>query len=215
MGGRARRWIQVAVGDALGHYVMISTGQVYLVREGCPKPAREADYDGPVMARPDHDTDGPQWDYGSGKRQCEDLVCADRMGATRVRIPVVNGPRDNQRRMESYLWRLVDGAEVLLPDGGETPMRHVYSEDVARAVAAMLGDARTHGQARVIAGHGVPRPRVPGGGLGGRGRGRGVAAHHPPRARRRARRGGALPQRHGAGPLPRRILRGARGRRAG
>jgi alkylation response protein AidB-like acyl-CoA dehydrogenase len=30
----------------------------------------------------------------------------------------------------------VDGAEVLLPDGGETPMRHVYSEDVARAVDA-------------------------------------------------------------------------------
>ena len=35
-----------------GHYVMISTGQVYLVREGCPRPAREEDYDGPVMARP-------------------------------------------------------------------------------------------------------------------------------------------------------------------
>jgi nucleoside-diphosphate-sugar epimerase len=136
-----------ATRDALGHYVMISTGQVYLVREGCPKPARETDYDGPVMARPDDDIDGPQWDYGHGKRQCEDLLGADGMGATRVRIPVVNGPRDYQRRMESYLWRLVDGAEVLLPDGGETPMRHVYSEDVARTVAAMLGDARTYGQA--------------------------------------------------------------------
>jgi len=133
--------------DALGHYVMISTGQVYLVREGCPKPARETDYDGPVMARPTDDTDGPQWDYGYGKRQCEDVVSADKVRATRVRIPVVNGPKDNQRRMESYLWRLVDGAEVLLPDGGETPMRHVYSEDVARAVAAMLGDERTYGQA--------------------------------------------------------------------
>ena len=36
----------------VGHYVMVSTGQVYLVREGCPRPAREEDYDGPVMARP-------------------------------------------------------------------------------------------------------------------------------------------------------------------
>ncbi|MFO0624331.1 MAG: NAD-dependent epimerase/dehydratase family protein [Polyangiales bacterium] len=136
-----------ATRDALGHYVMISTGQVYLVRAGCPKPAREEDYEGPVMVRPDDDTDGPQWDYGAGKRRCEDLVGAELGRATRVRLPVVNGPRDPQRRMESYLWRLVDGAEILLPDGGETPMRHVFSEDVARAVAAMLGDARTYGQA--------------------------------------------------------------------
>src|SRR5262245_29228110 len=31
-----------------GHYVLISTGQVYLVREDCPRPSREDDYDGPV-----------------------------------------------------------------------------------------------------------------------------------------------------------------------
>lgn len=133
--------------SALGHYVLISTGQVYLVREGCPRPAREVDYDGPVMARPEDEVDGPQWDYGFGKRQCEDLVSHERGRATRVRIPVVNGAGDYHRRIESYLWRLLDGAEVLLPDGGEAPMRHVYAEDVARAVAGMLGDERTFGQA--------------------------------------------------------------------
>ena len=35
-----------------GHYVMISTGQVYLVRRDRPSPAREEDYDGPVIDRP-------------------------------------------------------------------------------------------------------------------------------------------------------------------
>jgi nucleoside-diphosphate-sugar epimerase len=136
---------------ALGHYVLISTGQVYLVREGCPKPARETDYDGPVMPRPASESDAGQWDYGTGKRACEDLVSHERSHATRVRIPMVNGPRDSQRRVESYLWRLLDGAEVLLPDGGAQPMRHVYSEDVARALAAMLGDERTFGQAYNLA----------------------------------------------------------------
>src|SRR5262249_26126329 len=28
----------------VAHYVLISTGQVYLVRENCPRPARESDY---------------------------------------------------------------------------------------------------------------------------------------------------------------------------
>ena len=133
--------------SALGHYVLVSTGQVYLVREGCPRPARESDYDGTVMARPTGEGDAGQWDYGVGKRLCEDLVSHERAHATRVRIPMVNGPRDPDRRLEGYLWRLLDGAEVLLPDGGEAPLRHVYSEDVARAIAAMLGDERTYGQA--------------------------------------------------------------------
>lgn len=57
-----------------GHYVMISTGQVYLVREGCPRPAREEHYDGPVMARPPTPADLADWEYGIGKRACEDAL---------------------------------------------------------------------------------------------------------------------------------------------
>lgn len=145
--------------DALGHYVLISTGQVYLVREGCPRPARESDYLGPVMARPSEEADGAQWDYGAGKRACEDLLVAEKVRATRVRIPMVNGARDPERRMEGYLWRLLDGAEVLLPDNGDPRTRHVYSEDVARAVAAMLGDERTFGQAYNLAQDETPTVR--------------------------------------------------------
>lgn len=136
---------------ALGHYVLISSGQVYLVREGCPRPSRESDYDGPLTARPDEAEDAAEWDYGVGKRLCEDLVSHEKSHATRVRVPMVNGPRDYYRRIEGYLWRLLDGAEVLLPDGGDAPMRHVYSEDVARAVAGMLCNERTYGQAYNLA----------------------------------------------------------------
>src|SRR5882724_11332229 len=44
----ASRAVRVLAGQ-VGHVVFISTGQVYLVREGCPWPAREEDYDGPTM----------------------------------------------------------------------------------------------------------------------------------------------------------------------
>lgn len=134
-----------------GHYVFISTGQTYLVREGCPVPAREADYDGPVMAKPADPRDHWDWEYGVGKRACEDALQAawdaQRFPGTRVRIPIVNGERDPTRRLEAYLWRILDGGPVLLPDGGAALLRHVYAGDVVRALLRILGDAATHGRA--------------------------------------------------------------------
>jgi nucleoside-diphosphate-sugar epimerase len=140
-----------------GHYVFVSTGQVYLVRKGCPKPSRESDYDGPVQERPATPEDAGEWDYGVGKRACEDAL-ADARGfpSTRVRIPIVNGERDHSRRLESYLWRILDGGPVVLPDGGSHRIRHVYGIDVARAIAELLGDARTLGQAYNFANEETP-----------------------------------------------------------
>jgi nucleoside-diphosphate-sugar epimerase len=139
----------------VGHYVMVSTGQVYLVREGCPRPAREEDYDGPVMARPEDPGDRREWDYGAGKRDCEDALAEAhaRRGfpATRVRIPMVNGERDYLRRIEGYLWRLLDGGPVILPDGGTHRVRHVYGAEVARFLAEALGREETVGRAWNVA----------------------------------------------------------------
>jgi nucleoside-diphosphate-sugar epimerase len=128
---------------------------VYLVREGCPKPPqtplKESDYSGPVMARPETSSERSQWDYGVGKRQCEDALAeawkARRFPATRLRIPIVNGERDNERRLEGYLTRMLDGMPVLLPDGGANAVRHAYAGEVARAIAGMLGEERTFGEA--------------------------------------------------------------------
>lgn len=138
----------------VGHYIMISTGQVYLVREGCSRPAvepaREEYYSGPVMGRPADPVDLEDWDYGIGKRACEDaLDLASREGfpATRIRIPMVNGALDYFRRIEGYLWRLLDGGPVLLPDGGDHRLRHVDGCEVARFVSSILGQERTFGRA--------------------------------------------------------------------
>jgi nucleoside-diphosphate-sugar epimerase len=136
-----------------GHYVFVSTGQVYLVREGCPKPASERDYEGPLRPRPtsDRDRDLGSWEYGVGKRACEDALAAawagSRFPGTSIRIPMVNGERDDARRLEVYLWRLLDGGPVIVPDGGDHPVRHVYSGEIARALASICGNPATFGEA--------------------------------------------------------------------
>src|SRR5262249_9850000 len=126
----------------VGHYVAISTGQVYLVRDGCPRPARESDYDGRLLAPPQAEDDRAQWDYGVRKRALEDELALAwqrrRFPATRLRIPMVNGERDHYRRVERYLWRLLDGGPILLPGGGARVTRHVYSGAVVKAILGLL-----------------------------------------------------------------------------
>ena len=151
-GEDGRRSVEALAGR-VGHYLMISTGQVYLVREGLEagRAAREEDYAGPLSPRPPGGPDLADWEYGVGKRACEDAL-ADaferlRFPVTRVRIPVVNGERDYLRRAESYLWRLLDGGPLLLPEGGTARARHVYGAEVARFVAGLLGRPVTFGRA--------------------------------------------------------------------
>jgi len=140
-----------ALRDRIGHYVFISTGQVYLVRDERRWPASERDYDGPLMPRPTDPHDLRDWEYGVFKRDGDDALeaawQAHRFPATRIRIPMVNGERDHYRRIESYLWRLLEGGPVLLPDGGANLCRHVYGLDVARTIAGILGNSSTFGQA--------------------------------------------------------------------
>jgi nucleoside-diphosphate-sugar epimerase len=136
----------------VGHYVFISTGQVYLVREPRPSPARETEYEGRLMPEPPRGhPDHGEWAYGMGKRAGEDVLAAAfaRTGfpSTRLRLPIINGERDHTRRLEGYLWRILDGGPVLLPDGGTHRLRQIYARDVSRAIAGLLGDRRAVGQA--------------------------------------------------------------------
>ena len=153
-GTDGRRAAEV-LGGRVSHYVVISTGQVYLVREGCPRPAREADYDGPVMPEPADAFDRGQWDYRVKKRALEDALArawaTSRFASTRLRIPMVSGERDHFRRLERYLWRMLDGGPVLLPGGGDRVTRHVYSGSVVRAILALLGRSETFGRAYNLA----------------------------------------------------------------
>lgn len=150
-----------ALGGRVGHYVFISTGQVYLVRQDCPSPAREADYHGPLLAEPADPRDRDEWAYGMDKRAAEDALAAASETAhfpvTRLRLPMVNGERDHFRRIESYLWRLLDGGPVILPDGGGRRLKHVYGADVAALIAGLLGHAATHGRVYNVAQDDAPR----------------------------------------------------------
>jgi nucleoside-diphosphate-sugar epimerase len=107
------------------------------------------------MAEPADPFDKGQWEYGVGKRALEGALAEawEKSGfpATRLRLPMVNGERDHFRRLERYLWRMLDGGPVLLPGGGEGATRHVYSGSVVRAILATLGRSDTHGKAYNLA----------------------------------------------------------------
>ncbi len=155
----ARQAVAV-LGGQVGHYVFISSGQVYLVRQDCRRPSREEDYAGPLLPEPEDPDDRKNWRSGIDKRQAEDVLANAWMQqgfpATRLRLPMVNGERDPFRRVESYLWRLSDGGPLLIPDSSPSELRHVYSGDVVQAIIRLLGDDRTFGEAYNLAQYEAP-----------------------------------------------------------
>ena len=142
--------LQRVLGASIGRYVLVSSGQVMLVREGCRTPAREEDYDGPLMPAPDDARDRAEWEYGMGKRSCEDAITsgplADR--AVRLRVPVLHGPGDPQRRLERLIARMLDGGPILVPRA-DAIVRHVYGPWLARFLVDRLDHPRFLGAIHV------------------------------------------------------------------
>ncbi len=149
----AREAVNVLRGQT-DHYVFISSGAVYMVQEGasrpCTHPWSETDYTDQVSPAPDAPGDFPSWRYGANKREAEAILGEawrlEHFPVTILRLPIVNGERDPDRRLESYLWRILDGGPVLLPDGGTNLTRHVYSGEVAKAIVGLLGMKSTQGE---------------------------------------------------------------------
>lgn len=138
-----------------GRYVMISTGQVYLVAADRRPPFREEDAEKPAMPEPPSGTrDHANWVYGMGKRGAEAEVGrrgAAGLDARILRLPVVLGAEDASRRLWAYLQRLRDGGPILLPDGGDAPLRFVWAEDVARLLVRFAGGLVTPSRAYNVA----------------------------------------------------------------
>lgn len=134
------------LGGRIDQYLLVSTGQVYLVREGLARPYREHDYDGPTMPPPEGDDRG-SWDYGMGKRACEDAARRLGLPVTTLRIPIVHGLGDPENRLLAYVERILDGGPVLLPDGGRQAIRHVFADAVALTILALLGAEGAIGEA--------------------------------------------------------------------
>ena len=128
---------------ALGRYVLISSGQVYLVTEGASPPFREEDSDRAVVPEPPAGTeDHAEWRYGVGKRRAESALLALRasygLRAHVLRLPIIQGAGDRTLRLWAWLERMLDGGPVPLPDDGIRPVRHLWAGDAAAAVLRML-----------------------------------------------------------------------------
>ena len=151
-GAEARAAVEV-FGGRVGHYVLLSTGQVYLVGDPAPpRPFREEDYDRPLMPEPAPDSpDHEAWTYGVWKREAEDAFAAaharDGFPYTSLRLPMVNGERDHYGRIHGYLLRMQDGGPIVLPDDEGLSLRHVYAGDVVDAVERVLRSGRGKGRA--------------------------------------------------------------------
>lgn len=136
----------------IGHYIFLSTGQVYLVREGLERPFSEEGYAGRVMPAPKPNTYAyEEWLYGYDKRKVEDVMSKawleQQFPFTSLRLPMVNSERDHFSRFYSYILRLQDGGPILVPDTPDYPLRHIYGKDVAQAIMRCLEKGSGTGQA--------------------------------------------------------------------
>jgi nucleoside-diphosphate-sugar epimerase len=136
----------------VGQYVFISTGQVYLVREGERRTFYEEDYDGPAMPAPEINTyDYEEWLYGIDKREVEDVLAEAHARSgfpyTSLRLPMVNSERDGFNRLYSYILRIKDGGPILVPDAPRHRLRNVYARDVVQAVQRLIATSKSKGRA--------------------------------------------------------------------
>ncbi|MCU0475323.1 MAG: NAD-dependent epimerase/dehydratase family protein [Anaerolineae bacterium] len=141
----------------VGHYIALSSGQVYLVRDGLKRPFREDDYAGATLPAPAVATyDYEEWLYGVDKRACEDVLTEAHhtraFPATVLRLPMVHSARDQFLRLYSYVLRLRDGGPILVPDHPNHPIRHIYAHDVVQALMTLIDTGKGKGRAFNISG---------------------------------------------------------------
>jgi nucleoside-diphosphate-sugar epimerase len=134
------------------HYIFISTGGVYLVREGIERPFKESDYEGRLLPPPKPNTFAyEEWLYGVDKRRAEDTFAEAHLKQnfpyTALRLPMVNSRRDHFRRLYSYFIRLQDGGPLLIPETPTYPLRHIYGDDVVRVIEYLFDSGKGKGQA--------------------------------------------------------------------
>jgi len=151
-GAEAEAVVELLAGR-VGHYIFLSTGQVYLVRIGVERPFKEDDYAGPVMPEPPGSDEyaHSNWLYGFDKRAAEDVFTRawseQVFPFTSLRLPMVNSERDHYDRIYGYMLRLQDGGPILIPEEGNQPVRHVYGDDVVQAILRVAALETSKGRA--------------------------------------------------------------------
>ncbi len=154
-GDEAQTAIELFQGK-IQRYIAISSGQVYLVREGIARPFHEDDYAGRLMPEPkSHSYAWEEWRYGMQKREVEDRLAQawqqNNFPHTTLRLPMVNSARDPYNRLLNYYLRLRDGGPILVPQTPDYALNHIYAPDVVEAIMRLIESEAGIGAAYNIA----------------------------------------------------------------
>ena len=133
------RALVAALGGRAGHAIFVSTGRVH--DHALPIPYHE---------------DAPRslfWgEYAKNKIEGEDAYLGSGLPASVVRPTHVFGPLNTRNNETFFFDRLVRGRPVLVPGDGGWLRQFGHVEDLADAMAAMLGDRRAFGRAYNVSG---------------------------------------------------------------
>jgi len=137
--GDDARALLAALDGRAGHAIFVSTGRVH--DHALPIPYHE---DTPR---------GLFWgEYAKNKIEGEDAYLSSGLPASVVRPTHVFGPLNTRNNETFFFDRLVRGRPVLVPGAGGWLRQFGHVEDLADAMAAMLGDRRAFGRAYNVTG---------------------------------------------------------------
>lgn len=141
-----------ALGAGAGHYVLMSSCQVYPATLRL-RPFRPEELDPcsdlSLRGLPP-DVAGPR----AAERELH-LLCRGSFPFTVLRPALIDGADDPQGRAAWFVDRILDGGLLVLPDGKLPIFRHVTPFDLARAVRTIAGVARAFGQTLNVVSQGV------------------------------------------------------------
>ena len=133
------RVLLTALDGRVGHAIFVSTGRVH-------------DHALPIPYREDTPRSLYWGEYAKNKIAGEDAYLASGIPASVVRPTHVYGPLNTRNNETFFFDRLVRGRPVLVPGDGGWLRQFGHVEDLADAMAAMLGDRRAFGQAYNVSG---------------------------------------------------------------
>jgi nucleoside-diphosphate-sugar epimerase len=133
----------------VAHYVFTSSQAVY--RRSYVQPLRED------FRRHAPDDADPRKAYGVGKVQCEDRLLdlwrSDGLPVTVLRVGHTLGPRSAAAtRDPGFFARIEQDRPILIPGEGYAALSLVHTKDVARLMAALIGNPAVKGQAYNVSG---------------------------------------------------------------
>ncbi len=133
------RALLAALDGRAGHAIFVSTGRVH-------------DHALPIPYHEDTPRNLYWGEYAKNKIEGEDAYLSSGLPASVVRPTHVFGPLNTRNNETFFFDRLVRGRPVLVPGAGGWLRQFGHVEDLADAMAAMLGDRRAFGRAYNVTG---------------------------------------------------------------